>query len=221
MKYKNLHRWDLPAKEAIRLQYDLKKRIILNKIHPKDLNIIAGVDVSVKNDISKAAIVLLSYPRMEVIETVTHTQKTCFPYVPGLLSFREAPVILKCIEKIKIKPDIFIFDGQGLAHPRNMGIATHMGIILEAPTIGSAKSHLYGTYNVPGPGKGSYSLLKDKTGKAIGAVLRTRDNTNPVFISPGHLMDIGSSIEIILACSPKYKIPEPTRAAHKAASLKS
>ena len=221
MKYKNLHEWGLSPKEAIRLQRSLRDRIILKKYALKNMHTVAGVDVSVKNDISKAAIVILSYPDLQPLETVTHREKTSFPYVPGLLSFREAPVILKCIAKLETTPDVFVFDGQGLAHPRRTGLAAHMGIIFQKPSIGSAKSHLYGFYDMPGKNKGDFSLIKDQEGQAIGAVLRTRANTNPVFVSPGHLMDIPSSIKIILAISPKYKIPEPVRAAHNAASLSS
>jgi len=219
MRYNNLHRWDLTPKEAIKLQYDLTKRIILKKVFPKELKIIAGVDVSVKNNTSKAAIVILSYPEFEILETVTHTEKTSFPYIPGLLSFREGPVILECVRKLKIEPDVFVFDGQGLAHPRKIGLASHIGIFLERPCIGSAKTHLYGEYSSPGTKKGDFSLLIAKDGDPVGAALRTRDNIKPIFVSPGHLIDIDSSVNIILSCSPKYKLPEPIRVAHRAASL--
>ncbi|MGD2279491.1 MAG: endonuclease V [Candidatus Omnitrophota bacterium] len=217
MRYRVLHRWDLSPKEAIRAQKRIRELSAFKRFSAKKIRLIAGVDVSVKNDRSKAAIVILTYPGLEKKEIVTASEKTRFPYVPGLLTFREGPVILKCIEKLTLEPDLFIFDGQGLAHPRKTGLATHMGVILDRPSIGSAKSHLYGTYRDPGNKKGDFSLVEDKDGNPIGAVLRTRDKTNPVFVSPGHLTDIGSSIKIILACSPKYKIPEPIRAAHNAA----
>jgi deoxyribonuclease V len=161
----------------------------------------------------------MKYPELEIKQTITSVVKTTFPYVPGLLSFREGPVILKCVKKLKLEPDLFIFDGQGLAHPRKAGLATHMGVILNKPSIGSAKSHLYGSYSEPKKKKGDYSIVKDRDGSPIGAVLRTREAVKPVFVSPGHLTDIRSSVKIILACSPKYKIPEPIRAAHRAASL--
>jgi len=219
MKYKDLHRWDLSPKEAIREQYRLRDMVKIKKLPFKGMRTVAGVDVSVKDDLSKAAIVILSFPDLEVMKTVTHTMKTVFPYVPGLLSFREAPVILECVKKLKKAPDLFIFDGQGLAHPRGIGLATHMGLILGRPSIGSAKSHLFGKFNPVGRKKGDYSLMYDNDDRAIGAVLCTRNDTNPVYVSPGHLADIPSSVRIILECSPKYKLPEPIRAAHRAASL--
>jgi deoxyribonuclease V len=219
MNYRNLHRWDVSPKEAIRIQSDVAGRIVLKPFRIKDIKHIAGVDVSVKGEMSKAAIVVLSYPAFEPVETLSFTMKTVFPYVPGLLSFREGPVILECVKRLKTEPDVLIFDGQGLAHPRKAGLASHLGVVIGKPSIGSAKSHLYGSYRTPGREKGDLSEIKDEKGKAIGAVLRTRDNTNPVFVSPGHLMDIASAVKIIISCCPKYKIPEPIRAAHRAASL--
>jgi deoxyribonuclease V len=219
MKYQNLHRWDVSPKEAIRIQADIAGRIALKPLRTKDIKHIAGVDVSVKGTMSKAAIVVLSCPGLEPVETVSFTMKTVFPYVPGLLSFREGPVILECVKRLKTEPDVFVFDGQGLAHPRKAGLASHLGIMIGKPSIGSAKSHLYGSYRIPGGKKGDFSAIKDEEGKMIGAVLRTRDNTKPVFVSPGHLMDIASAVKIIISCCPKYKIPEPIRAAHRAASL--
>ncbi|MGB2879731.1 MAG: endonuclease V [Candidatus Omnitrophota bacterium] len=190
---------------------------VIKKLPLQKIRLIAGVDVSVKDNMSNAAIVVLTYPGLEIKQVITYTTGTQFPYIPGLLSFREGPVILECVKKLTLEPDLFLFDGQGLAHPRKTGLATHMGVILDKPSIGSAKSHLFGTYREPGKKKGSFSLIKDKDGNSIGAVLRTRDNTNPVFVSPGYLTDIPSSVEIVLSCSPKYKIPEPIRAAHNAA----
>ena len=219
MKYRDLHRWGLTPKEAIALQSSLRERIVLEKIDLRGVRMVAGVDVSVKDDQSQAAIVVLSYPGLERIEAVSSRMKTCFPYIPGLLSFREAPVILECVRKLKNAPDVFVFDGQGLAHPRRIGIASHLGLFLEKPSIGSAKSHLYGKYDPAGRNKGDFSLMKDDDGSVLGAVVTTRDGTNPVFVSPGHLADIRSSVELILNCSPRYKIPEPIRAAHRAASL--
>jgi len=221
MKYKNLHRWDLTAKEAIEVQALIRDRIKLKRFPVNKARRIAGVDVSVKNNVSQAAIVVLSFPELKVIDTFISSAKTVFPYIPGLLSFREAPVILECVKKLKTEPDVFIFDGQGLAHPRLMGLATHLGIILDKPSIGAAKSHLFGDFTPPGPAKGDLAILRDHDGSDIGAVLRTRDNIKPIFVSPGHLMDIPSAVKITLACCPRYKLPEPVRAAHKAASLRS
>jgi len=219
MKYSDLHRWDLPPKEAVKLQERLRKKIVLRKIDLASVRLIAGVDVSVKDNISQAAIVVLSYPELKELSAVRARMKTRFPYIPGLLSFREAPVILECVKKLKEAPDVFVFDGQGMAHPRGIGIASHLGLFLGIPTVGSAKSHLYGSFEPPDRGKGGFSIIKNCDGTPIGAVVTTRENINPVFVSPGHLSDIGSSVSLILECSPKYKIPEPVRAAHRAASL--
>lgn len=219
MNFKNLHRWDIPPREAVQVQKELCKSFAEKSLRVKDLEYVAGVDVSVKNDMSQAAIVVLSFPDLEVVETVKSKMPVVFPYVPGLLSFREGPVILECVKKLKTAPSVFVFDGQGIAHPRFMGIACHMGIILDRPSIGSAKSHLFGSFEPPGSKKGDHSLMRDADNRPIGAVLTTRNNTRPVFVSPGQLMDIPSAIKIILACSPKYKLPEPIRAAHSAAHL--
>ena len=219
MYYTPLHRWDLPPAEAIALQKELAGNCVLEPIDLSSVRLVAGVDVSVKSSRSKAAIVVLSFPGLEKVETVVSIAKTSFPYVPGLLSFREGPVILECMAKLTTEPDVFIFDGQGLAHPRKIGIASHMGLILKKPTIGSAKSHLFGKYDEPGQKRGDLSYLKDGNGEKIGAVLRTQGGITPIFVSPGHLADIGSSVRIILACTLKYRLPEPIRAAHNAASL--
>ncbi len=219
MKYKDLHRWDVSPKEAVRIQADIADKIVLKPFGTKDIKHVAGIDVSVKGEMSKAAIVVLSYPSFDPVETVSFTMKTVFPYVPGLLSFREGPVILECVKRLRTEPDVLVFDGQGLAHPRKAGLASHLGVVIGKPSIGSAKSHLYGSYVPPGREKGDLSEIKDVEGKAIGAALRTRDNTKPVFVSPGHLMDTVSAVKIIISCCPKYKIPEPIRAAHRAASL--
>jgi deoxyribonuclease V len=220
MKYNNLHSWNISPKKAIAVQKKIRGKIVTRKLVLNGIRLIAGVDVSFKNNLSRASIVILTFPDLKKIETITHIMKAGFPYIPGLLSFREGPVILECVKKLTMEPDVFIFDAQGLAHPRKAGLACHMGVILNKPSVGSAKSHLYGKYRTPGNRKGNYSLIRDENDKTIGAVLRTRDNTNPVFVSPGHLTDIKSSLQLILTCSPKYKIPEPIRAAHAAASLR-
>ena len=221
MKFLNLHKWNLTPAEAIKVQAFISKRVKLKKIQLEKVKIVAGVDVSVKEGFSKASIVALSFPSLRVVEITTHKMKTVFPYIPGLLSFREGPVILECVKRIKNVPDVFIFDGQGLAHPRKAGLACHLGVFLGVPSVGCAKSRLYGTFTPPGRKKGSYSDLKDGSGEIIGSVLRTRDNTKPLFVSPGHLIDIPSARKIVLLLSPKYRLPEPIRAAHKAASLSS
>lgn len=175
---------------------------------------IAGVDVRVLRNKDRVfcAIVTLSYPGGELIEIVDSESGIDYPYVPGLLTFREGPVVLKCFRKLRSCPDILMFDGQGYAHPRRMGLATHMGIVLDIPSIGCAKSKLIGCYRQPGKRKGDYSLIHEDD-EVIGAALRSRDNTKPVFVSAGHRISLASSIKITkFFC--KTRIPEPTKLAH-------
>ncbi len=217
MKINELHHWDLTAKEAIALQNKLADQVIYDV--PLDLaavQLVAGVDVSVKGHLSQAAVVVLTYPELEVIETVLQAQPTPFPYVPGLLSFREGPALIKAFKKLRHVPDVLIFDGMGRIHPRRIGIASHMGIWLEKPTLGCGKTHFIGDYLQPGIEKGAYSDLTHK-GDLLGVVLRTRRNVKPVYISPGHLIDLDSSRQLALNCTPKYRLPEPIRQAHNAA----
>jgi deoxyribonuclease V len=160
---------------------------------------------------------VLRYPELTPLEGVTADAPLVFPYIPGLLSFREGPAVLAAWETLKHKPDILMFDGQGIAHPRGLGIAAQMGLWLERPTIGVAKSRLYGRHEEVGPNRGDRAELIDRTGNVIGAVLRTREKTNPLYISPGHLMDVRHAVDFVLACNAGYRLPEPTRWAHKVA----
>lgn len=217
MHLNKLHNWNLTPGEAIALQKQLAQQLIDNR--PLDLaaiRLVAGVDVSVKDNVSQAAIVVLSFPELQVIETVTARQPTPFPYIPGLLSFREGPVLVDAFEQLIQEPDVFIFDGMGRAHPRRIGIAAHMGLWLKKPTIGCGKTHLVGRFVSPAASKGSYSPLTDR-GETLGVVLRTRDNVKPVYISVGHLAELTTSIELVLRCTTKYRLPDPIRAAHNAA----
>jgi deoxyribonuclease V len=217
MHLNRIHAWDLTPGEAIALQKDLRRDVIADR--PIDLDavrVVAGVDVSVKNDQSHAAIVVMTYPGFLVIETVLARRPTPFPYIPGLLSFREGPVLEEAFEQLKTEPDVFLFDGMGIAHPRRIGIASHMGLWLGRPTIGCGKSLLCGRYRDLGDEKGSAAPLVDK-GETIGVALRTRTAKNPMFISPGHMADIPSAAELVLRCSPKFRLPEPIRLAHNAA----
>jgi deoxyribonuclease V len=179
---------------------------------------VVGTDVSFpsKGEILAAAVVV-SYPAMEVIETAVRRGRVGFPYVPGLLSFREAPTLAEALRAVKSKPDVVLCDGQGLAHPRGMGLACHVGLLTDKTTIGCAKSRLYGTFDPPGERKGQWSELLGKDGDTVGAVLRTRDGVSPVYVSVGHKISLEAAIEIILRCSPKYRIPEPLRLAHRLA----
>jgi len=154
---------------------------------------------------------------LEHMETVTAQLETTFPYIPGLLSFREAPVCLEVVKQLRHEPDLFVIDGQGVAHPRRFGLASHLGLFLDKPTIGCAKSRLIGTYEEPGPEKGAYSPLYDRD-EVIGAVVRTRARVKPVFVSVGHKCTLEDAIRLTLACTGRYRIPEPTRLPHQAVS---
>ncbi|WP_112662706.1 deoxyribonuclease V [Microvirga flavescens] len=211
------HSWNLTPQEAISLQKQLKGEVISNR--PIDLDgvkLVAGVDVSVKDGQSQAAVVVTTYPDFTPVETVLAKHPTPFPYIPGLLSFREGPVLEEAFEKLQSRPDVFLFDGMGIAHPRRIGIASHMGLWLQRPTIGCGKTLLCGHYANLGEEKGSFASLIDK-GETIGVALRTRTGKNPMFISPGHMADIPTAAELVLRCSPKFRLPEPIRLAHNAA----
>ena len=217
MKIYHRHDWTLKPDEAIALQKQLASEVITDQ--PLDLDTIervAGVDVSVRDNVSQAAVVVLTYPDLQVIETVHAKAPTPFPYIPGLLSFREGPVLEVAFEKLQHIPDVFIFDGMGIMHPRRLGIAAHMGLWLDKPTIGCGKKRLVGKFDEPGPEKGARSPLTHY-GEQLGVVLRTRTNTKPVFISVGHRAELESVIELVLNCTPKYRLPEPIRQAHNAA----
>ncbi|MBP8973812.1 MAG: deoxyribonuclease V [Anaerolineae bacterium] len=214
-----LHRWDVAPDEAIRLQRALAPRVIADQPLPlESIRLVAGVDVSVKDDRSRAAVVVLRLPALEVVETVTAERPTPFPYVPGLLSFREGAVILDALGRLTSTPDVFLFDGQGTIHPRRIGIACHIGLFLDAPAVGCAKSLLVG-HHVPLPAeKGAWVPLLDR-GEVIGAVLRTRANVKPVYVSVGHRATLDDARALVLACTTRYRLPEPTRRAHQAAAL--
>ncbi|MEA2021379.1 MAG: deoxyribonuclease V [Candidatus Caldatribacteriota bacterium] len=212
MKYRNLHSWKVSPGEAIQLQKELKKKISLKKSFNK-VKIVAGADVSYYQNKMIAGIVIFKFPQLEIIEKKSSLSSVNLPYIPGLLTFREGPSLLKALKKIKIEPDVILFDGQGIAHPRRMGIATHLGLFLDKPTIGCAKSRLSGKYTSVGEEKGDYTLLKEGE-EVLGAVLRTRRKVKPIFVSPGHKIDLSNSIEIVLKCIVKYRLPLPVREAH-------
>lgn len=217
MKFVDKDYWNITTKEAIRLQESISDLIShKNRVEINNLNIIAAVDVSYYRNLNsgKAAVILWDYKKMEMIDYKTFSQEITFPYIPGLLSFRECPLIIEGLKKLEIEPDLIITDGQGIAHPRKMGEATHLGWIIRKPTIGCAKSKLFGNFEEPNEKKGSYSYLYDGDGSKIGVVLRSRDNTKPIFISPGYMIDIETALEIILKLLGKYRIPEPLRKAH-------
>jgi len=214
-----LHRWDLPPEEAIKVQAALREKLIIHW-DGRPVRTIAGVDMSLTDEKAHAAIVLFRFPELTPILGVTADAPLVFPYIPGLLSFREGPAILAAWEKLKDKPDLVMIDGQGIAHPRRLGIAAQMGLWLERPTIGVAKSRLYGRYTEPGPNPLDSEPLYDqrKPQEIIGTVLRTRLRSKPLFISPGHLIDVEHALDFVKRCGTGYRLPEPTRWAHNFAA---
>jgi deoxyribonuclease V len=221
MKISDLHSWDVDYRQAIALQVELASRVKSVRL-PKTPELVAGIDCAFTRDGQSviSCIVVVKLGELETIEIQWATEPLKFPYIPGLLSFREAPACIAAARKLNCSPDVFIVDGQGIAHPRRLGIASHLGLIFNKPTIGCAKGRLTGTYDEPDTKKGSWSLLRDGD-QTIGAVLRTRDNIKPVFISIGHRITLDESIDICLSAVSRYRLPEPTRLAdRKVAQLK-
>ncbi|NJN29537.1 MAG: deoxyribonuclease V [Synechococcales cyanobacterium RM1_1_8] len=210
--------WPKDTQAAIALQRQLATQIITTD-DLGDIQYVAGVDVGFEEGgtVTRAAVVVLTFPELELVETAIARTPTTFPYIPGLLSFREAPALLEALAQLKTEPDLILCDGQGIAHPRRLGIASHLGLLLDKPTIGVAKSRYIGTYAEPAAEKGNWTELMDK-GDRIGAVLRTRTHIKPLFISIGHRVSLERAIAILLSCTTKYKLPEPTRLADRLAS---
>lgn len=215
MKIKNLHDWNVTVKKAIELQKSLAGQVRVRRFNKK-LKTIGGIDCAFTDDKKNiiACAVIISAKTFEIIETSYTVQAVNFPYIPGLLSFREAPACLAAIEKLTITPDCFIVDGQGIAHPRRLGIASHLGLFLDVPTIGCAKSRLIGDFIPPAFEKGSTSPLMNKD-EIIGSVVRTRSNVQPVFVSVGNRCRLSDAIRIVLNSCMKYRLPEPSRLAHQ------
>jgi len=215
MKAKALHPWQVSTHEAIAIQKRLRAEVMTENTLGEVLYI-AGADIATSKDSPKAyaGVVVLSYPALEVVEEQGIADEITFPYVPGLLTFREGPALIKVFEQLRREPDVIVFDGQGLAHPRGMGIATHMGLMFDKPTIGCAKSLLFGRYQEPDQAKGSWADLRDPQGHIIGAVVRSKAKTTPIFVSIGHRIDLPTAIRLLLDCSRGFRIPEPTRLAH-------
>jgi deoxyribonuclease V len=218
MNFKNQHSWDLTISEAKNLQNELARKVIRANDISK-VSYVGGVDVGfdLKRNKTLAAVVILSFPDLEIAESSLVIEDTRFPYIPGLLSFREAPSILKALERLNQIPDVILCDGQGIAHPRRLGIASHIGVITGIPTIGVAKSRLIGQHGDVPNEKGQLVELTDAD-EIIGAVLRTRKNVKPLYVSIGHKVDLINAIRIVLDCITKYRLPETTRQAHKLAS---
>ncbi len=215
MKRFSGHSWNPTFKEAKRLQLEFKNKIIPLS-DTGTINTIAGIDISFSknSDIAFAAIIVFSFPEIAIIEKKIVKGKIIYPYVPGYLAFREGPLIEKLFHKINNKPDITLFDGHGVAHPRFCGIASHIGVFLNIPTIGCAKSKLIGKYQIPKNKKGATSNLIAHDGKIIGKVLCTREGCKPIFVSVGHKIDLKTAVKITLQTCIKYRIPEPIRQAH-------
>jgi deoxyribonuclease V len=209
-----LHSWKVTPQEAIRIQEELRKR--LRHRPPKaPFKTIAAADVSYSLADARlyGGFLLFSYPDLKLLERASAAGRVSFPYIPGLLTFREAPILLRAFLRLKARPDLLLFDGQGIAHPRSMGIAAHMGILLDLPTIGCAKSRLFGEDAEPGRDQGSILPLLDH-GRRVGMIVRTRAGVKPVYVSPGHKMDLATSVRILLSLCRGYRIPEPLRHAH-------
>jgi deoxyribonuclease V len=209
-----MHPWDVGTEEALAIQRRLRPLVRQEgSLALDDIRTVAGVDVSY-GEVGRAAVVVLSFPALEVLEEVAIEGAARFPYVPGLLSFREGPLALSALERVQTRPDVLMFDGQGYAHPRRLGLASHLGVYLDMPSIGVAKSRLVGTYAEPGPNIGDRSPLVHR-GETVGVVLRTKPRTNPLFVSAGHKLDLETAVAVVLRSLRGYRLPEPTRLADK------
>jgi len=216
---KPLHSWNVTPDQATRLQERLRERLIIENGFP-GIKRIGGADVGYSRDGSRllGTMVVLSFPEMELLDVATSFGKVPFSYVPGLLSFREGPILIETFKKLRVKPDAMIFEGQGIAHPRGFGIASHLGLWLNLRSIGCTKNPLVKNFLPLALWRGSFEWIQED-GKRVGAVLRTRERVKPVFVSPGYRIDLNTSIEIILAACPKFRIPEPLRQAHRLTRL--
>jgi deoxyribonuclease V len=211
------HPWDLPTSEARSLQLQMAAKVITETtFDPRAVRTVAGVDVGFQGNVARAAVVVLSFPDLEPVDYARAEAPVTFPYVPGLLAFREGPGVLAALEKLTTWPDLLIYDAQGLAHPRRLGLAAHLGVMLDWPSIGCAKSRLTGDHDEPDETVGSWVSLRDG-GETIGAVVRTRERVKPLFVSIGHRVDLATAIEFVLRCTRGYRLPETTRYAHRVA----
>ena len=212
------HSWDLSPKDAIEIQKQWSRRVVTtDQFGP--VRRVAGVDVGFEdnNQVTRAAIVVLSYPELAPLDSALVKIPTSYPYIPGLLSFREMPAILKAYEQLQLKPDLLLCDGQGTAHPRRFGIACHLGVWLDVPSIGVGRTRLVGSHDALPDEKGAWVPLLDK-GEQVGAVLRSRKGVKPIYVSTGHRVSLASSVQWVMNCVTRYKLPETTRYAHNLAS---
>lgn len=214
----NLHPWDVTPAEAVAIQQRLRGRVeTADRLGP--VARVAGVDVGFEDggQVTRAAVAVLSFPDLDLVEQAVARRPTSFPYVPGLLSFREVPAVLEALQQLSAPPDLLLCDGQGTAHPRRFGIACHLGVLCDLPSIGVAKTRLIGRHDDLPEEKGAWVPLEDKA-ETIGAVLRTRKGVAPLYISPGHRISLETAVRFVLACTPRYRLPETTRQAHWLAS---
>jgi deoxyribonuclease V len=216
MRLIDVHPWDIGPRDARRVQELLAPRVKTFDDHG-EVKRVCGVDVGIKGGTARAACVVLSFPGLEPLESLCLESSLSFPYVPGLLSFREIPPLIPVLRGLLIEPDLIIADGQGVAHPRRFGLASHLGILLDKPSIGCAKSRLLGEGGEPGYTRGSFERLLDG-GEVVGATLRTRDGVKPVYVSVGHRVSLGTAVDFVLRCGGGYRLPEPVRLAHRLAS---
>ncbi|HEY1015816.1 MAG TPA: deoxyribonuclease V [Herpetosiphonaceae bacterium] len=213
-----LHSWDVSLKEAMAIQNRLRPRIVATDDFG-ELRYVAGVDVGFEDDysVTRAAVVVLKFPELTLHEHAISRRPTSFEYVPGFLSFREIPAVLEALAKLETYPDLLLCDGQGMIHPRRMGIACHLGLLTDTPAIGVGKTHFIGSFDPVPDERGAWSPLTDD-GEVIGAVVRTRAGTKPLYVSVGHRVSLETAIDLVLKCAPKYRLPETTRQAHNLAS---
>lgn len=218
MKIHQRHPWPLTVEEAIAIQNQLQPEVIIED-QLGEVQYVAGVDVGFEDDyaISRAAVAVLSFPDLQLVEQAIARRPTTFPYIPGFLSFREVPIVIDALEQVSTIPDLILCDGQGIAHPRGFGLACHLGVLTDMPTIGVAKSLLIGKHDELPVEKGSWQPLRYK-GKIVGAVVRSRTGVRPLYVSPGHRISLDTAIDYTLRCITKYRLPETTRWADKLAS---
>jgi len=209
--------WNVSPAEGIEIQKRLRA-LVKRSWDGRAIGLVAGADVHFPSKgTARGALVVLAYPGLAIVDSSVFEGPCAFPYVPGLLSFREIPALLEAWRGLRLIPDCILCDGQGIAHPRGLGLASHFGLALGIPTIGCAKSPLFGRFEEPGPDRGDEASIADPKGRTIGSVLRTRDRTKPIYVSVGHLVSLRKAVSIVLSCTGRYRIPEPLRAAHRLA----
>lgn len=219
MELRHAHPWNVSPAEAIAIQNRLRGLVGVEDDLPSEISRVAGVDVGFEDNgaITRAAVAVLEFPRLALIESAIARRPTEFPYVPGLLSFREIPALIAALEQLPVLPELILVDGQGLAHPRRLGIACHLGVLTGLPTIGVGKTRLVGRHEEPPDVRCAWAPLVDK-GETIGAVLRTRPGVKPIYVSPGHRVSLATAVDWVMRCTGRYRLPETTRQAHRLAS---